>query len=1225
MKHTYLQLILIISCFFAFQAELFAQDNSHDFQPYKLAESISSSPEVSGLGNYGSINGNKYNGTIDLSIPIYTIDFEGITLPIQLSYNSGGVRANQDASWVGLNWNLSSYIAINRTVNGSDDFRGEAPRRGFIYNNYNVQESQGADPYIEYEDIKDLHASFSNSPIIPIDMEPDLFELNLFGKAYKFRLKKKGTGNIIETVVFNNNNVIITFDFADKSFTIIDEKGFKYTFSTKEINTSFSTIPGGGNGATRPSNDSQALIHILADENRSNESVITSWLLDSIESPYGRTLNFEYQEGLHFTYPSYSEYMEVYDSTNKIFPNGGGITNSINYVHATTVVIENQYLKRISGDFGEIEFNLDTRLDLVTPIALSKMMNNTNFAIVTSLGTIRSHPAVPSTKVPLLLDNIKIKNIKNKEINHIDFVYSYFNNGQIDHTSKEKFIRLKLDSLLINDKKYTFEYEQQDELPIKSTKDVDFWGFYNNANNTQRIPSIGRFVTAAYLGGEIPGQAYVDYTLANRSADVNYGKIGTLNKITYPTGGYTQFEYEGHTALVEVTEPYKVTEYLADGRIRWTSLIDEKKYNFTYQYLKKAKDPTYKLLDQVEGGTNNTEFEEINIPSREFVVTEPTVFKASSKILCYHNCANIGFYYSDPIRSIVNVSTGETQTLFKCGDAGSTVTVQKNLSPGTYRVINNSLPFSPGDPGWPSTGVENEQNSVGAYKIYVRRNGSNNNIPQLFEPFEIGGLRVKSITNYSDQDVISGRKIYEYEHLNAFGTKETSGVLMDELIYFSKPYGFTSYDPRFWGGSPLKLDSESSLRKLPSAMGSHIGYSMVTEKNIDAFGKSNGFTKTKYINLPNQYHELSFCRRVYESGTIPGHYPEDVCIENTYVLGIAPKNSFGYINGKVSEEIIHNRSGDTLVHTKNKHKTLYGISGDRNFARVMPIYLFTPVFDFGRDHTTYYTFEFPRHYAFESVLEESITTKHLENLISNTELNVFNTATHHVSLSKFIGAENQEIETKYYYPYDTEVYNLPNMDKLRNTNRISTPIKKEIYRNNNLLSTQVIKFGNNLNTSNKTLRTAVETAKGIITTENPLETKVEFDKYDDHGNILQYKKKDGMVVTYVWGYNKTHPIAKIENASFTDVYTALGITENELKNYSEYNISRLDALRSHPDMVNVMITTFVYESLIGLKSMKDPRGYTSYYTYDEANRLKEVKDAEGNILSKNKYNYRSQH
>lgn len=49
-----------------------------------------------------------------------------------------------------------------------------------------------------------------------------------------------------------------------------------------------------------------------------------------------------------------------------------------------------------------------------------------------------------------------------------------------------------------------------------------------------------------------------------------------------------------------------------------------------------------------------------------------------------------------------------------------------------------------------------------------------------------------------------------------------------------------------------------------------------------------------------------------------------------------------------------------------------------------------------------------------------------------------------------------------------------------------------------------------------------------------------YDKYDSHGNVLQYHNPDGTNISFVWGYNSSYPIAKIENASYDQLTGVLG-------------------------------------------------------------------------------------
>ena len=61
----------------------------------------------------------------------------------------------------------------------------------------------------------------------------------------------------------------------------------------------------------------------------------------------------------------------------------------------------------------------------------------------------------------------------------------------------------------------------------------------------------------------------------------------------------------------------------------------------------------------------------------------------------------------------------------------------------------------------------------------------------------------------------------------------------------------------------------------------------------------------------------------------------------------------------------------------------------------------------------------------------------------------------------------------------------------------------------------------------------------VIMKENFDDLSISFDVYDSFGNILQDHKVDDLVSAYCWDYNKTYPIAKVVNATQTDIgYTS---------------------------------------------------------------------------------------
>ena len=63
---------------------------------------------------------NEYNGTPNISIPIYTIKEPGLSIPISLMYNASGIKVTEEASWVGLGWDIS-LGSIVQVVKGGND------------------------------------------------------------------------------------------------------------------------------------------------------------------------------------------------------------------------------------------------------------------------------------------------------------------------------------------------------------------------------------------------------------------------------------------------------------------------------------------------------------------------------------------------------------------------------------------------------------------------------------------------------------------------------------------------------------------------------------------------------------------------------------------------------------------------------------------------------------------------------------------------------------------------------------------------------------------------------------------------------------------------------------------------------------------------------------------------------------------------------------------------
>jgi len=60
------------------------------------------SPDAQYLGKFGEIPVDLFTGRVNIEIPIYTIKYYDIEVPISISYHGGGIKVTDEAGAVGL-------------------------------------------------------------------------------------------------------------------------------------------------------------------------------------------------------------------------------------------------------------------------------------------------------------------------------------------------------------------------------------------------------------------------------------------------------------------------------------------------------------------------------------------------------------------------------------------------------------------------------------------------------------------------------------------------------------------------------------------------------------------------------------------------------------------------------------------------------------------------------------------------------------------------------------------------------------------------------------------------------------------------------------------------------------------------------------------------------------------------------------------------------------------
>ena len=81
---------------------------------------IPPSPNASALFKFTDVPVSIYTGTANVSVPIYTIQAKGLSVPISLDYHTGGIKLKEEAGWVGLGWALTAgfgMVTLLRTRN----------------------------------------------------------------------------------------------------------------------------------------------------------------------------------------------------------------------------------------------------------------------------------------------------------------------------------------------------------------------------------------------------------------------------------------------------------------------------------------------------------------------------------------------------------------------------------------------------------------------------------------------------------------------------------------------------------------------------------------------------------------------------------------------------------------------------------------------------------------------------------------------------------------------------------------------------------------------------------------------------------------------------------------------------------------------------------------------------------------------------------------------------
>ncbi len=519
---------------FLILSNAFSQNNASTLGKVNIA-----SPNASSLGKYGDIPVSYHTGVPNISIPIYSLKSGSLQLPVGLSYHAGGLRVEENDSWVGAGWTLNAGGAITRTVKDKPDEKqtsslsqthGHYSGYGFL-NNYFLNGQQDE--------------SF-------FDSEPDLFFFNFNGYSGKFYFNDDRTPILVPEgdykiecsytpgIWTGSPGAWAGLGRSIESFTITTTDGTKYYFGIP------STVP-----VSPYCNPIEVSSTYTSQGGASYSQVISSWYLYKIVSADGNfsiTLNYERDKFAFYSFSNAPVATMNNTGTNYKYTL---VKTLMAGVRLSNIISSNESVSFTPGSVRQDLSRWASGLDET----LTDYINESS----KSLGSIS------------ISDN---QGNCNKKFN---FSYDYFvDNTSPVHTNFSGIIsdkkRLKLLSVqeqscdaAVSVPPYTFEYFTE-QVPRKLSFSRDHWGYNNGVTtNTQLYPSLSDNNGVLNTTGNLD--------IANRESSWPAMRAGTLSKITYPTGGNTSLNFEANTFYV-IENSVNVEKTIGGLRIKTLTNFD---------------------------------------------------------------------------------------------------------------------------------------------------------------------------------------------------------------------------------------------------------------------------------------------------------------------------------------------------------------------------------------------------------------------------------------------------------------------------------------------------------------------------------------------------------------------------------------------------------------------------------------------------------------------------
>lgn len=1077
-----------------------------------FSESIVSSlspqaPTAAAFHRYGRHPVNMSNGLVPITIPLYEIQCGSLSVPIQLSYHGGGIKLREDATWVGLGWTLDFGGSITRTKNGHVDEEEDftsVPDASEIHGQLSAKEQSA----------RRMCYLWSEGKLSNYSFQPDLF-------SYQFG-QHSGTFFYDETM-----DSIHTFSYEP----IVVKHGRVGGGSGKAISsgrcTSYITPDGTRYGFDKSSCEKLR----IADATHTIDQYESTYYISSIISAdEADTIRYDYQKS--------GEYLQAFPSEYS------------------------GYSKNESEKLMSFGLNIDF---------FAKRLPVTNSGMSHYTRTIKPQTiSFRGGRITFVLSEGLFEGDVNRECKKLDQIkierqtaggYELVKTIHFRYT-RDVLSRLMLESIYetgvpggINNVKELAAFEYYDDYSKGiDRKSCDYWGYYNGKYNADLVPR-------TYIGTFWVGHA-------DRTPDEKYMKFSSLKKITYPTGGCTEFDWEINRAYgANMDEPlvsYSTTKSLSVAPASNVSCTDGV-----------GSKPSYSRDEEDMGQTSS-----LTIKS---VIDQSVTLQYSLKSKNPNKPVHQKY---DRLRITVNGDIVESLPVATASKTGKkTLYMEKGK---TYCVTLSA----------------NCSNLSGSLTIkYVDGTPAGNEV----DGWKFAGLRIKEMNQYDMDGSLLERRHYEYKTPDG----RCSGYLTTEekkISHYKECTNTMLVNPESYNPNP---NSSTSLALCPAFLltynhmissditrgpaDNQLAYEYATETVYDGkSGKALSCKKYRFNKVMDIHRNLiapmmSMAHLRGKELEVDEYKVED----GDYRLVRTTRNHY-----TTDERVNHKKKG-FMVYCKYQGMACESDSaGFSLFQRDAEIASWTDVF-------------LPMNYEYSSTwmyLDSRQTTEYSDDgtALEKTTRYQYGNPGHALPTVEEIWQGGDCFVVRSQYTGDLQdAIGL----KMKSCNVTALPVSQKLYQKQT--SGEVLQGGVQNEYDDSFLKTEVHR----ILPNGRLRRlySYRYADVDRHHILTDFIGQDSIPTSFYWDKNDNYPLV-----------VATGMTSDTLKSVmSSYTITE-DLLRSlykETPFRGISVKAYTYHSDFSLKSLTQPNGVTTFYEYDGLGRLSSVLNGRKQVMTKYFYNF----